>query len=167
MRAFIAIELPGEVKATLQSLGQRLRRAKVSASWVKPERMHLTLRFLGDIPEADVVRVGSLLEEHCTPLSPFTLSVANAGVFPSAKHPRVVWAGVSPREGELLKVQRIAEDAAQATGLKPERRPFRPHLTLARIRNEVNAPELMALVAQERGFHGGSFSVASVSLFSS
>jgi RNA 2',3'-cyclic 3'-phosphodiesterase len=167
MRTFIAIELPAEVRAALTDLSQRLRGSRASASWVKPERMHLTLRFLGEIPESDVARVGSLLEEHSAPLRPFALSVANAGVFPNSRQPRVVWAGVGPLDGGLRELQRIAEDGARATGLKPERRPFRPHLTLARIRGEAHAHELMTLVARERSFDGGSFSVASVSLFSS
>ena len=167
MRTFIAIELPAEIKAALNDLSERLRRSRASASWVKPERMHLTLRFLGEIPESDVARVGSLLEEHSAPFRPFTLSVANTGVFPNSRQPQVVWAGVGPLDGGLIELQRVAEDAAQATGLKPERRPFRPHLTLARIRGQDNVRQLMALVARERGFNGGSFLAANVSLFSS
>lgn len=167
MRTFIAIELPDAVKDALRSLIDRLGRSRAHASWTKPERMHLTLRFLGDVPDEDIRRLAGFLTSRYAGGDTFELRVQGVGAFPNARKPSVVWAGVTPLEGALARVQAIAEDGARSIGLKPEKRPFRPHLTLARVRDVRQAGDLPKRLGAERDFEAGSFSVSSVSLFSS
>lgn len=167
MRAFIAIELPVPVKEALEALINRLRQSGAKASWVKPGNIHLTLRFLGELPETDVNRLGERLALAYQGVSPFELSVAGVGAFPNLRKPSVVWTGVAPLEGPLARAQAIAENAAVEIGLPPEQKPFRPHLTVARIRDARRLGDLRARLAREQGFQGGAFQVDSVSLFSS
>ncbi len=167
VRAFIAIELPDTIKEALGDLSQRLRPCGVRASWVKPERMHLTLRFLGEVSENDAERVGDFLEAAYRDLKPFEVTVAGVGAFPNLRRPSVVWVGVEPVRGSLARAQSVAEEAACHIGLPREKRAFRAHLTLARIKEERKADALTTLLEHERSFAGGSFSVRSVSLFGS
>ncbi len=167
MRAFIAITLPEPVKEAIDELGQRLRRSRAKASWVRPDSMHLTLRFLGDVPEAELNRLGERLTLAYRDVASFRLAVVKTGVFPNMRRPKVVWVGVEPLEGGLQSVWKIAESAAVDSGLKPEKRRFRPHLTVARIRDERKLGTLPELLGEEHRFSGGEFEVARVSLFSS
>lgn len=167
MRTFIAIELPGEIKEALAGLVGRLRQSDVRASWVTPERMHLTLRFLGEIETVDAEKLGELLAARYAALKPFTLRVAGTGAFPSLGRPSVVWVGVGPLVGGLADAQSIAEEGAWAIGAAPEKKPFHPHLTLGRVRDDRALEPLVERLKREDGFDAGEFAVRAVSLFSS
>ena len=172
MRTFIAIELPEDVRAALQNFQDRLRKKEMLASWVKPDVMHLTLRFLGDITEEQSNALASLLKESYDGLIAPTLLTRGIGVFPSIRKPGVVWAGIETLEGELDSIQRIAESGACAIGVQPERKPFHAHVTLARIRKRDNAPLASQLIARylEKGMapeFGYEFRASNVVLFSS
>jgi 2'-5' RNA ligase len=167
MRTFIAVELPEETKEELQGLARQLRRAGIHASWVKSDRMHLTLRFLGEIDEDQAETVADYLARGYAGRTSFECAVEGVGAFPNVRRPNVVWAGVGPLEGGLADTQAIAEQAALEIGLKPERRRFRPHLTLGRIRKPEQAGHLGRALAPLRSFRGKEFSVGGVTLFSS
>jgi len=167
VRTFIAIELPKAVKEALGALSNRLRRSGAKATWVQPENVHLTLRFLGDVSESVVNKLGERLAVAYQDLEPFTLSMARTGAFPNLRRPRVIWVGVGPLEGGLAEAQAIAEEAAVWVGLAPEKRRFQPHLTVARIRDARELGGLPMCLAQEADFAGGEFVVENVSLFSS
>jgi len=139
MRTFIAIELPEATRRELQGMVEHLRRSGIRASWVRPDRMHLTLRFLGEIDDDQAGIAGEFLAKGCSGISAFECAVQGAGAFPDVRHPSVIWAGVGPLEGGLSEVQTVAEKAAASIDLKPENRPFRPHLTLGRIRRPEEA----------------------------
>lgn len=176
MRSFVAIELPDTIKASLESLEMRLRGQGPRVTWVRPENMHLTLRFLGDVQEAGLSTLGEILDKAYGHFSPFPLTVREVGAFPNTKSPNVLWAGLEPLEGPLAAVQASAEQAACAIGLPPETKPFRPHLTLGRIRelkrDKTPKPtssyeSLSTRLLTEHSFYGGDFTVQAVSLFSS
>lgn len=167
MRSFVAIELPRGVKQRLWELGQSMRVPDLRASWVKPERMHLTLRFLGDVGDDQLAKLGERLAEAYAGREPLELTVRGTGAFPNVRRPSIVWAGVGPLEGGLSDVQSQAETAAREVGLKPEKRAFKPHLTLARIKDPRNAGALRPALARHAGFALDAFPVSSVSLFSS
>ncbi|MBX7256784.1 MAG: RNA 2',3'-cyclic phosphodiesterase [Candidatus Hydrogenedentes bacterium] len=181
MRAFVAIEIPEEIRMRLLDVQQNLRESRLRASWVKPGAMHLTLRFLGEIGEADA----ETYLEHVAPafaeVSAFDLTVRGVGAFPNARRPTVVWAGVTPADGALEAAFRIAEAGAVAIGQKPENRRFHPHVTLARIKDDRDKASgrgakdagdpaierLAALMRREQSTLFGAFTAKSVSLFSS
>lgn len=167
MRAFIAIELPESLRVQLGELVARLRKTGVRASWVRPDRMHLTLRFLGDVTEEQVAALTESLTESCQGVAPFSLNCRELGAFPKLRKPSVVWAGISPLEPDLAQVQSAAETSARACGLTPERKSFHPHVTLVRIKDPRNASALVRAVELEGDFTAGAFEVSHVSLFSS
>jgi 2'-5' RNA ligase len=162
---FVAIEVPEAVRQAVWALSNRLHKSGVRASWVKPEAMHLTLRFLGEVSAEDAERLGQFLAESYQDNSSFTLFVRGTGAFPNIRHPSVVWAGLEPLEGALAHVQQVAEDAAQRLGLAPERKRFHPHLTLARIRDAREAQALTPYLAREKDFELEAFAATGVTLF--
>ena len=140
IRTFIAIDLPAELKKEITSVQHRLRpqfsRARVS--WVRPDNIHLTLRFIGDVPSA---RIGELIRScEDVKLRPvFGLHLHSIGFFPNARKPKVLWCGYENSE-ELNAVQRLVEDAVVRLGFSPEEKKFVPHLTMARIKEIGSKP---------------------------
>ena len=139
----------------------------MKASWVRPEHMHLTLRFLGDIDNAQAQFISPYLREVFSDMHPFTLLAQAVGAFPNLRRPSIVWAGIGPLTGPLELVQTHCERAAQHAGLTPELKPFHPHITLARIKDPRPPVDLMQAIERERTFTAGEFTVHGVSLLKS
>lgn len=167
MRCFLAIELPHEVIHRLSQLSTRLRCCPVRASWVRPEHMHLTLRFLGEIVDAQAECITNTLQNALLATRPFTLLAQAVGAFPNLRRPSIVWAGVGPLTGPLETVQAHCERAAQSAGVAPESKPFHPHITVARIKDHRPPVDLTQAIERERTFAAGEFTVRGVSLFRS
>lgn len=165
MRAFIAIELPEELRAELARQQVALRAASSDARWTRPEGIHLTLKFLGEISEAQVGQVAQALEA-LGEFPPFPVEVAGFGFFPEARRPRVFWVGVKAGAalGELA--QRF-EAALEKLGFARERRVFSPHLTLARFQAARPQPALADWLESRQGFSFGRFQVSEFFLYES
>ncbi len=133
-RLFIAVELPDDVKAGLAGLQRTLRPYLIEAAWVRPEGLHLTLKFLGDTPEDRIPAVRDACERAVRPFSAFSIELKGIGVFPDWRRPRVLWVGVETTGATLGALQAAVERAVEALGFPPETRPFVPHLTLARVK---------------------------------
>lgn len=134
MRLFIAVDLPASLRDGLAALQARLRPDCAGWRWVRPEGIHLTLRFLGEVEAQRDSACRSAWREAVRPLPPFSFALEGIGRFPPAGLPRVLWVGVS-ESGPGGVLQRLAgrlERAARECGFPPERRRFSPHLTLAR-----------------------------------
>ena len=132
-RLFVALPLPATVKAELNSLVHVLRSRAPGVRWVRPEHLHVTLRFLGDVEEEQsVVLVESL--KQVTELPPFTFNLAGLGAFPDRKRPRVVWTGIDSGRDQMMALAACVEKSVTASGLPPEDRPFSPLLTLGRVK---------------------------------
>ncbi len=149
LRLFVALELPRPVLEALETLQARLQAdaAARAVRWVRPAGIHLTLKFLGEIPasrQADLIRaVEAAADGH----APLALQAAGLGCFPNAGRPRVVWAGLAGDLAGLEALQRGVERALGPLGFPPEKRPFSPHLTLGRVRREAGPAEARALGA--------------------
>ncbi len=167
VRAFVAIALPDGMRQSLHTLAKRLRAARVRVTWTAPERMHLTLRFLGEISPAAIDAIAAALRDAYAGREPFSLAVRGVGAFPSMQRPRVLWAGVEPAEGPVPALNETAEQAARDAGLPPEKQAFHPHITLGRIRDHARAGWMESALLSEKGFNGGEFTVKSVSLYAS
>ncbi len=141
LRLFTALELPPEAKDGILTVVEDLRSRGTRASWCRPDTIHLTLAFLGDTDEQEVAAVGDGLRDAAAGVRPFTWRIRGLGAFPSPRRPRVVWAGVDAPE-ELFDLKRRIDEALEPLGFRPDRRRFRPHITLGRIRREGDAPEL-------------------------
>jgi len=133
MRLFVAIHLPDSWKDVLAKPQASIGWLGRGVRWVEPEAMHLTLRFLGEVDEKHLTALDTRLSAACEGIGPLEVRIKGTGVFPSAKRPRVYWAGVeAPRV--LMDLQRRIEDEMQKLGFDPEEKSFHPHLTLARIK---------------------------------
>ena len=142
IRSFVAIELSGEAKKGLASLRRELERDEHRfVKWVDPGGVHLTLKFLGNIPSRRVTEITEAMKKAAQGLSPFLLEISGLGAFPSLKQPRVVWVGVGGELDKLSTLQQNIDSALAALGFAREERPFVPHLTVARVREGASAPE--------------------------
>lgn len=144
VRVFVALDLPQDAKDLLNETMLQLQAGLPNGiRWVRPDGIHLTLKFLGDVDAGMVEplletmgRVATLAEPSC-----FDMQLTRLGMFPNAREPRVLWAGVGGDMAALARLQQSVDEAISGLGFPPERRPFRPHLTLGRVRDQVNAPD--------------------------
>ncbi|HHL39943.1 MAG TPA: RNA 2',3'-cyclic phosphodiesterase [Deltaproteobacteria bacterium] len=166
IRAFVAVEIPDFLRDELRRLARELRRGGSAASWVRPENVHLTLKFLGQVDEALVGPLGEAVAGAASGVRPFRLTTGRVGAFPSLAAPRVVWLGVEPCEALSLLHRRI-DDALGELGFERESRPFRPHLTLCRIRSAAEGRRLGRFIGRTAPAVNASFLVESVTLFKS
>ncbi|NOZ69184.1 MAG: RNA 2',3'-cyclic phosphodiesterase [Deferribacteres bacterium] len=166
MRSFIAIELEGPVRESLSQLQEELKSCGADVRWVKPENIHLTLKFLGNISEETAGSIVSVLEKCCTGVSAFDIEVSGVGVFPDTKSPRVLWAGISG-DGTLRELQQKIEDGTASLGFKRENRKFVPHLTLGRFRSSGGKKILADKLEKHKDSSFGAVKVGSVVLMKS
>jgi 2'-5' RNA ligase len=139
VRSFISIPVS---KAGIEVLERVVKRLGTEIGgqvrWVRPRGIHLTLKFMGDIPASTVERVLEALPEVAAAFRPFEISVSGLGVFPNSRRPRVLWAGLDGDLTTLLALQIAVDQAVEKLGLPKEDRPFSPHLTLGRVRRDTN-----------------------------
>lgn len=164
IRAFFAVDLDAVARRAAADLAAALREGPGgdAVRWVRPEALHVTLRFLGDIDPAEVARLARCVGEQLAPLEVFDLSLGSVQLFPSARRPRVVALQVAP-PAPLERLAAAVERGVVAAGLPAEERPFRAHLTLGRVRRGERAPATRGLAAPE----GTACQVAETVLFRS
>ena len=146
MRLFVALEIPSEVRENLADLLKRLREISSVPCWVRPENLHVTLKFIGEVtPE----KLGAIREALATVRSdsPVTLEFRGLGFFPHEKRPRVFWAGMNASPNLKILAADI-DSATEKLGILREERPFSPHLTLARFQ-PPGLPEKLRNAIQE------------------
>lgn len=158
MRTFIAIELPEStrraVDARRRALMDGVQRAGITRGirWVSVDKLHLTLRFLGNTHATQLRMMAQQLPVVAAEHAPFTLALDDLGCFPHCRRPSVVWLGIQDPNGALLPLQHAIEKVAQAVGFDAEARDFAPHLTLARIERQMPAAQRHALTAGLQDF---------------
>lgn len=165
MRAFIAIELPKSIHDVLAREQARFRVACPDARWTRPEGIHLTLKFLGQISDVQVDEVKKALGQ-LEPFEKFTVRAKGFGFFPDAKRPRVFWAGLDAPP-DLGRLATRVEGAMVTLGFPPENRTFSPHLTLARFNVPRPQPKLQSLLAEQGEPLLGTFEVSEFFLWES
>lgn len=138
IRTFVAIEMPDEVQTKLAGIQNELANFVGRVSWVKPGNIHLTLKFLGDVQVGKMDAIKSSLAQVAEAHSPFEMNFARVGAFPNFNRPRVIWLGIKDGAEASIKLAEVVEGALESSGFPRERKKFRPHLTLARIRRRVN-----------------------------
>ena len=150
IRSFIAFNLPSDILDHASSLQSDLKARGLRLRWVRPQNLHLTLKFLGDIPTAIVDDVGHALRHASRGAAPLALTVQGMGAFPSIRRARVLWIGLGGQIEELELLYSRIEDELANLGLAREKRGFKAHLTLARIKEPV-APQQLSAAVQEVG----------------
>jgi 2'-5' RNA ligase len=171
MRLFVGIEIaPAVVTATIELVAQLQAASATLAprsriTWVTPERLHITIRFIGHVNDARADEVRALLAPPLA-LDPFDLTIAGVGTFPPKGPPRVVWAGLDEGRDQLLALEPTVSERLARAGVPREERPYNPHLTLARVRDAAglrSAP----LVGSVRDIRLGTTTVDAITLFES
>jgi len=142
VRSFIAIELPDELRRELVKLEARLKSAEPPGiKWVDPYGIHLTLKFLGNIAVDRIEEITGAIAQAAEGIAPFHIAVKDLGVFPNLRRPQVAWVGMSGETDKLCQLQKQIESHLARLGFAAESRSFTPHLTLARLRNQVSPQE--------------------------
>ena len=142
LRLFVAVTLPSEARNAIARLIQGLRAADLKGvRLVDPDGVHLTLKFLGNVDSSRVPALTDALDAVGEGAVPFALHLGDVGVFPDRRSPRVLWAGVSGDTEALAALARRVDDACATAGFARERRPYSPHLTLARLRDRASEDE--------------------------
>ena len=167
IRSFIAFELPAAVTSLLDQVQQELKALQLTARWVRPQNIHLTLKFLGNMDPGDIENIGRAMAEAAGEYAPFTLTVGGIGFFPGIKRPRVIWVGLGGATDALRNFQRNLANRLATIGFPSEKRSFKAHLTLGRIRQAVN-PNILGQTIQDYSDLGNlKFSVDRIILFQS
>ncbi len=155
IRAFIAIDISAAIRQELKTIKAQLKTTIFGKiSWVKPENIHLTLKFLGDISEAQLEQIKGIITQVSQANKPFTLTLGKLGAFPSISNPRIIWVAIESEAERTKVIARQLEEKLEAIGWTPEEKKFHPHLTLARVkfikdkkifencRQKINPPSL-------------------------
>lgn len=141
LRCFLAFVLDEETRTSLRTLQRRLAEENVKVRWEPADKLHVTVRFLGDSPSDRLTRLNALFSELATELLPFDLVVNTLGAFPSLQHPKVIWAG-SFRTEVIDALGTKVEQLCRTAGWPAELRQFHPHITLARVRERDDVRSL-------------------------
>lgn len=145
MRLFVALEIPSAVRENLAALIRELRTLAPQAKWVRAENLHVTLKFIGEVPDTKLEAIRTALASVRSNL-PVTLGFRGVGFFPDGKHPRVFWAGIEASANLKALVANL-ESATEKFEIPREKRPFSPHLTLARFESPKLTDPFRAAIA--------------------
>lgn len=166
MRLFVALELPAAHRDALAAVCERGRRGGVL--WVPPENVHITLKFLGDVPDRLVPSLKDALARVASAAKPFKIAFRGCGTFPEGRPARVVWIGVAEGAGEAAALAAAVDDALAGFSIPRERRPFRCHATIGRVKDErAGAKTAAEKVRRLAGFQTGAAEVGALVLVSS
>ena len=167
IRTFIAMELPDSIKSLLEQVQQELKKLRLAARWVRPQNIHLTLKFLGNINPGDIEKIGGAMADAAGDSAPITLTVGGIGFFPGIKRPRVIWVGLGGQTDALRNFQRKLASRLASIGLPSDKKSFKAHLTLGRIRQAVNPNILSQIIRDYSDLGNLKFSVDRIILFQS
>lgn len=142
IRTFIAFPLPKAVITRIFDVQEHLKTKDFPVRWVRPESIHLTLKFLGDTPIDTLNVIAMAMEETMNECSPITLFTKSLGVFPGIKKPRVIWVGLAGDIKALTDAQAKLESNLEKIGFSKETRPFKGHLTIGRIKGHIDSVKL-------------------------
>jgi 2'-5' RNA ligase len=159
--------MPSQVMDIVRESQQMLKGAGIRMRWVRPENVHLTLRFLGDISIDAIECIRSVLGELAEEIQPFSLRIKGAGVFPGLSRPRVLWLGLGGQTELLETLYQRLSLLLLRIGLPEEKRPFRGHLTIGRTKGRVDADRLGKQLAGLKAVLSLTFPADRICLFKS
>jgi len=148
VRTFICMEIPDEIRAAIdKNVIKPLRKCDIRCSWVKPENLHLTLKFLGDVPETKLGRIGDAVCRVTEGIAPPKVSLARVGTF-GKRSPKVVLVNISCETDTLNLIAKIIDTSMHKFGFTKEKRIYSPHLTIGRIRSPLGTDTLMRKIGE-------------------
>ncbi|VGO22731.1 RNA 2',3'-cyclic phosphodiesterase [Pontiella sulfatireligans] len=164
IRAFIAIDIGEAIRAKLDELQQKLKKAHADVRWVKPDSMHLTLAFLGQLPLDKIHPLEAALDTSVQRI--FDLEVAGTGFFGKSSRPRVLWAGITDSP-PLMELQHRTVEVLQTAEVEFDSKPFSPHLTLGRIKTPGHTESLLSKLEHYKDAPFGRTRIEAVELIHS
>jgi 2'-5' RNA ligase len=167
VRSFIAIDLSNPVRSRIEEFIEGLRKSDAQVGWVRVEGIHLTLKFLGNIAPELIEEIKPEIERVAAKTGPIHIEPAGCGAFPTLKSPRVIWVGLRGQIGPLSDLARRVEAAMAPLGFKPEDRPFKPHLTVGRVKGKARIQALQQILLAQQDFAAEPFDASEVVLYKS
>ena len=143
MRAFIAIGLPQEIKDFLSQLQEELKATGADVKWVKPDNIHLTLKFLGEIDDKKLEKIIEIIDEAAKEKDKFQVRISSLGAFPKIDFPRVIWVGIDTPDKDIKQIAESLEEKIAKIGIPKEDRPFSSHITIGRTKSTLNREKLV------------------------
>ncbi len=140
MRCFIAISLLDFIQKKLGEIQSSLKKYNADIGWTRPEGIHLTLKFLGEISEDKIAPLKTIMEQVSFIQKPFEIEIGGTGIFPDARRPRVFWVGITQGVEQVTELATQLNTQISELGFPKEERKFNPHLTLGRVRSPKNLP---------------------------
>lgn len=167
-RVFVTIEISEEARRKTAKYTEFLRKTfpKVRVSWEKAEKLHLTLKFLGEIEDSKLAKLIVAVEKTSRQITEFKLQITETGVFPKPANAKVLWIDTKDTNGEMFHLNRILENECEKQGFKRETRGFKPHLTIARLREPANSKDLIENHLREK-FEPVEFKVSEIVIYES
>ena len=166
MRTFIAISIPKNIKDKIGIYEEPLKKQKVKISWVKPENIHITLKFLGEVEENKIPEIYEALKKCVSNKNPFEIEVIGTGGFPNLSRPRVIWVGLKKGSEELKILAKSIDNELEKLGFQKEKRGFSPHLTIGRVKSIYNIDKFVKKMNSIE-FKGETFTAEEVSIMKS
>lgn len=166
MRIFVAIEISEDAKSVIAGLQNKLRDADADASWTRPENIHLTLKFLGEVSESLIAEVAKVCLKCAADFHYLDFTLSGVGAFPDPRQPRILWVGLRGDLGPLVQLQKELDEGLSRIGFEPDRKPFSAHLTMGRVKSRRNSRALMA-AANDYQLAPIAFSVSEIVLMRS
>lgn len=170
MRAFIAIELPQDIKTYLARIQDRLKTAGADVKWVEPKNIHLTLKFLGEIEEEKLNQICAIIKKIASCGNSFDMQISSVGAFPKISYPRVIWIGIEKGSEQIKEIAQNLENSLLSLGFQKENRPFSSHVTIGRLRSSLNKAKLIQALTELVGNSSANnpeFTVTKLTLFKS
>ena len=167
-RIFAAFDISSQAQTQLLDHIETLRSefSDLRVSWEKAGKLHITMKFFGDLEERKVSLLSNVFEEISRRISPFNLQITKTGVFPSPHNARILWLGLQDKKGSLSEINNILESECEKVGFKKEKRSFKPHLTIARLRQPDKSKDLIEKHLQ-KNFEIASFEVGEIIIYES
>lgn len=167
IRSFLAADLPMTLRTSIVDATAKLRDSSFDVKWLKPEGIHLTLKFLGGIEEKQIQPIVDAVRPVVINQKPLALRAEGIAAFPNLKRPRVIWIAVTGDTERLKNIQERIEQSLSALGFPAENRPFSPHLTVGRIRSGRKITDLISKIQELAGITFSAFTVNELVLYKS
>jgi 2'-5' RNA ligase len=162
IRTFVACELPREIRSEIGSIQENLKHRRLRLKWVRWKNLHITLKFLGDVPVERIGPIADAIGEAARNFAPMSLSAKGIGVFPGIRRPRVLWIGIGGELSQLVRFQGAVAGGLAEVGFPADKRPYKGHLTIGRIKAAVDSRQLAEALTEFSDFETAPFRVDEV-----
>lgn len=167
IRIFLAVKIPKDLQDKVLEIQKQLKKQNPDVKWVEPENFHYNLKFFGHVTGSELNKIQQAVKKVIKKHEPFSIEIAGIGTFPSPTSPRVIWLGTKKGTNEITDLANELDDEFSKSGFEAESRPFRPHLTLGRIRSTQNKQNLIKKIRDIEHINIGAFEVNEVVIFQS